>query len=299
MESSRDFRIGLLAGASTGIFWGVPFLAPQVLPGYSPVEIAFGRFFFFGLVGFVFFRRGLAILKALLPMERGQVFALSALGFWLYSSLLFWSISRTDGVISSLVLGLLPITIPLCSAGMRRRGLSFFGGLLLIASGLLVLVWGPGLLVSRDLPGVAGLFTCLAMWTAFAIWNSRFLALRPWLSRRDFSSLMGMMSLLCLLPIAGLELNAGRLTQRPGFAVYAGISAVLGVGSSWFANWLWNAACARLPAGISGTLLVFETLFGLLYTYLWQGRYPHGFELVSIFLCISGVWLAIRAQITS
>jgi drug/metabolite transporter (DMT)-like permease len=299
MKSSRDFRIGLLAGASTGIFWGVPFLAPQVLPAFTPVEIAFGRFFFFGLIGFAFFGRVIAILRAMRPMEWVQVFALSALGFWLYSSLLFWSISRTDGVISSLILGLLPVTIPLFSARSVHRGPGFFAGLLLIASGLLVLVWGPGLIVSRDPAGVAGLFLCLAMWTSFTIWNSRFLSSRPWLSRRDFSSLMGMTSLLCLLPLAALSLDARALVDRPGFAAFAGISAVLGFGSSWFANWLWNAASARLPSGISGTLLVFETIFGLLYTYLWQGRYPHGFELLSILLCISGVALAIRAQITS
>ena len=124
MEPNHDRRIGLLAGASTGIFWGVPFLAPQILPGFSPVEIAFGRFFFFGVMGLFFVRRGIALLRTLSVRERAQVFALSALGFWLYSSILFWAISMTNGVISSLVLGLLPVTIPLFTPGRRSGWIS-------------------------------------------------------------------------------------------------------------------------------------------------------------------------------
>jgi drug/metabolite transporter (DMT)-like permease len=303
MRPDRNFQIGILAGASTGIFWGVPFLAPQVLTGFSPVEIALGRFLFFGVMGFAFFRKASGILRDLSPREWMQVMGLSALGFWLYSSVLFWAIARTDGVIASLVLGLLPVTIPLFTPGKRSGGAAFHAGLLLIAAGLLVLVTGgsagSGLLASRDPAGVAALFLCLAMWTGFAIWNSRFLAQRPGLSRRDFSSLMGAVSLVCLLPIAIGSLDLHALPERPGLAAWVTLSVILGVGSSWFANWLWNIASARLPSSISGTLLVFETVFGLLYTFLYQGRWPRDFEVLSIALCLAGVALAIRAQITS
>lgn len=305
MNKDRDLRIGLLAGASTGIFWGVPFLAPQVLTGFAPFEIAFGRFLFFGLMGLIFFRRASAILRAFGPREWLQVLGLSAFGFWLYSGVLFWSIGRTDGVISSLVLGLLPVTIPLFTPGRRSGGTSFYAGLALIAAGLWVLVSGAGttpgtgFLTRRDPLGVAGLFLCLAMWTVFAIWNSAFLKRRPSVSRRDFSSLMGVISLLCLLPLVTGNLEVSTLPKREGAGAWLGFSFVLGVGSSWFANWLWNVASVRLPSSISGTLLVFETVFGLLYTFLYQGRWPHGFEVLSIVFCLVGVALAIRAQLTA
>lgn len=299
----RSLVLGLLAGASTGIFWGVPFLVPQVLPGYSPFEIAFGRFFFFGLMGVFFAKRAFAILRMLSPADRFRVFLLSASGFWLYSSILFWSIRRTDGIISSLVLGMLPVTIPLFTPGRKRAGAAFPLGLILIASGLILLVSGGGSipeirgLLSARLSGVLGLFVCLGMWTWFSISNSRFLQERNTISRRDFSSLMGLISLGCLLLVSAPALFTAEWAGRDSAWLYLAFSLVLGIGSSWFANWLWNVASVHLPSEISGTLLVFETIFGVLYTLIYQGRLPDVRESIAIALCLAGVLLAILAQI--
>jgi hypothetical protein len=53
----------------------------------------------------------------------------------------------------------------------------------------------------------------------------------------------------------------------------------------------------NLPSGIAGTLLVFETIFGVLYTLIHQKRLPGPGELVAILMCLSGVLLAITTQI--
>jgi drug/metabolite transporter (DMT)-like permease len=291
----------LFAGASTGVFWGVPFLAPQVLKGYSSFEIAFGRFFFFGVMGLFFFPRLIRMVRSLSRLELIQVFFLSAMGFWFYSSLLFWSIQETDGVISSLVLGLLPITIPLFTPGRKSGGFLFYGGLILIAAGLGTLLVYPHWNSIESLKpksglGVLGLFTCLLLWTAFAIANSKFLIKRPWISGRDFSSLMGLISMICLLPLFCFFKTDGGWSVRPDLGIYLLISAVLGLGSSWFANWLWNFAAQRIPSEVSGQLLVFETLFGLIYTFLFECRFPHGFEIIAMALSMGGVGLAIFAQ---
>lgn len=292
--------MGLFAGASTGVFWGVPFLVPQVLPGYSAGEIAFGRFFFFGLMGVVFVQKALEILKRLSPRERFQVFLLSACGFWLYSTILFWSIRRTNGILSSLILGMLPVTIPLFTPGRKGGGVGFYFGLLLIAGGL-ALLFAPGgnrgAVVAVE--GVIGLFVCLGMWTWFSIQNSRFLQARPHISRRDFSSLMGLISLVSLMGVLLPTLLKAQWAERESISLYLGFSAVLGVGSSWFANWLWNVASVNLPSEVSGTLLVFETIFGVLYTLIYQKRLPEAVELLAIVMCLVGVILAVVFQARS
>jgi len=292
--------LGLFAGASTGVFWGVPFLVPQVLPGYSAGEIAFGRFFFFGLMGVVFVQKALEILKRLSPRERFQVFLLSACGFWLYSTILFWSIRRTNGILSSLILGMLPVTIPLFTPGRKGGGVGFYFGLLLIAGGL-ALLFAPGgnrgAVVAVE--GVIGLFVCLGMWTWFSIQNSRFLQARPHISRRDFSSLMGLISLVSLMGVLLPTLLKAQWAERESISLYLGFSAVLGVGSSWFANWLWNVASVNLPSEVSGTLLVFETIFGVLYTLIYQKRLPEAVELLAIVMCLVGVILAVVFQARS
>ena len=302
LSQNQGIWIGLIAGASTGIFWGVPFLAPQVLTGFSSFEIAFGRFFFFGIMGLFFVRRLMRMIVSFSRLDLLKVFFLSAMGFWFYSSLLFWSIQETDGVISSLILGLLPITIPLFTPGRKSGGVLFYLGLVFIAVGLGVLVLYPRwssieMLKPKSGLGVMGLVVCLMLWTAFAIANSRFLRNRPWISGRDFSSLMGLISMMCLLPFVFFLKGAGEWGSRPGIRMYFVISGILGLGSSWFANWLWNFAAKRIPSEVSGQLLVFETVFGLLYTFWFEHRLPYGFEVVAMTLSLGGVAMAIFAQI--
>jgi hypothetical protein len=46
------------------------------------------------------------------------------------------------------------------------------------------------------------------------------------------------------------------------------------LGASVIGNGLWNAASRLLPLSLSGQLIVFETLFALLYGFLHDARWP-------------------------
>jgi drug/metabolite transporter (DMT)-like permease len=298
---SRKLSLGILAGGSTGIFWGLPFLIPQILKDVGSLEIAFGRFFFFGVISLFFLKKVWRIFTALSARERGMVFLLSATGFWFYSIVLFWSVHETDGVIGSLVLGLLPISIPLFTPDRQSSGLKFFGGLFFILSGLLNLFLYPVLRGLENIKtpsfwGVAGLFSCLAMWTGFAIFNSRFLQKRPQIDRRDFASVMGVTSLVSILPIFLWRVDSLALWHRPDFGTYFLASAALGIGASWLANWLWNICSFHCPSEIAGPLIVSETVFGLIYSFGFEHRWPHAYEVVSIALFLLGVFFAVTAQ---
>lgn len=294
---------GLLAGALTGVFWGLPFLAPQVLTHFGAVEIAFGRFFFFGLVSLFFFKRVFRIFLNLGLREWVSVLFLSASGFWFYSALLFWGIQRTDGILSSLVLGMLPVTIPLFSPGSVREKRKALPGISLIFLGLLLLFLVP--VLQRQvrseggfftLPGFAVLVLCLGLWTAYAIANGNFLKTHPQISGRDLSSVMGVVSLLAMLPWVASVSEPFTWWERPGFGMFVLVSLGLGAGSSWFANWLWNYCSTHVPASIAGTLLVFETLFGLIYSFGFERRWPLPHEGVAMVLCLAGVLWSVRSR---
>jgi drug/metabolite transporter (DMT)-like permease len=60
------------------------------------------------------------------------------------------------------------------------------------------------------------------------------------------------------------------------------------LGGSWLANALWYAAARRLPPTLSGQLIVFETLFALLYGFAWLQRWPRPLELASMLLLLGG-----------
>src|ERR1035437_3273043 len=125
-RTQKHLSLGILAGISTGLFWGIPFLVPQILTNYSSLEISFGRFFFFGVISLFFFRKVFEIIRKLSNRDRFILFLLSASGFWFYSTLLFWGVQATDGIISSLIIGLLPISIPLFTFGRKNSGPRFY-----------------------------------------------------------------------------------------------------------------------------------------------------------------------------
>ena len=41
---------GVAAGLAAGALWGLVFVAPRMLPGFSAVDVAAGRFVVYGLV---------------------------------------------------------------------------------------------------------------------------------------------------------------------------------------------------------------------------------------------------------
>ena len=58
----------------------------------------------------------------------------------------------------------------------------------------------------------------------------------------------------------------------------------------------WNVASQRLPTVILGPLIVFETLAGLLYTFLLRQQMPPLMTLSGIALLVIGVVIAVRAK---
>jgi drug/metabolite transporter (DMT)-like permease len=66
------------------------------------------------------------------------------------------------------------------------------------------------------------------------------------------------------------------------------------IGASWLGNGLWNAASKRLPLTLSGQLIVFETLFALLYAFIYDHRLPRPLEAAAIALLLAGVSWSVR-----
>lgn len=297
----KKVGLGILAGVSTGVFWGIPFLVPQMLGNYSSLEISFGRFFFFGVISLFFIRKVWSIIRNLNGRDRLMLFLLSASGFWFYSTILFWGVQATDGIISSLILGLLPISIPLFSPGRKNSGIKFFLGLLLLLTGIVNLFAYPVLnglkqVKEPSLMGIAALVGCLCLWTWFAINNTKFLQRNPQIDRKDFASVVGVVSMLSILPIFLSQVNLDEFVHRDSFNVYLISSMALGFGSSWLANWLWNICSFHCPSEISGPLIISETVFGLLYSFFFEQRLPHGYEAVSFMLFLVGVFVTVRSQ---
>ena len=61
-------------------------------------------------------------------------------------------------------------------------------------------------------------------------------------------------------------------------------------------NHLWNIASRRVPVTLSGQLILFETLFALLYGFIYKGQWPRMLEGAAIVLLTVGVMWSVRVH---
>jgi drug/metabolite transporter (DMT)-like permease len=200
----------------------------------------------------------------------------------------------------------LPVTVAL--AGNRWRvDRKLAPSLALIVAGIVAInvnLLRNGAVVAGEKPwlGVVFLVLSLALWTWYALANAKFLKANPSIPSQLWASLTGVFTLVfspALVvgltgPGATAEAFAG-LSASGSWGSYLLWSAAMGLGASWVALWFWNITAHTLPTVLSGQLLASETVFALLYGYLWEKRLPTALETVSMLLLIGGVLMAVRA----
>jgi drug/metabolite transporter (DMT)-like permease len=290
---------GITAGISSGIFWGLPFLVPSILDSFSTLEIVIGRFFFFGITSLIFLPSAYKLFTSLSLKDKFLIVALSATGFSLYSLCLFAAVKYTDGIISSLVVGTIPLIIVLVSKPKFNKLL--FAGLILILLGLFFLLIFPVLsnmmiIKSSNLIGLLLLLAAIFMWVWFAIYSTKFLHRNPKINTRNYTSLIGITNLILVSPAIFFIDGISVITHSPKLPSYLLWTAILGIGASWIANWLWAFCSKHCPSSISGILIVSETVFGLTYSFIFQQRLPRIHETTAIILLIIGVIFTVRSQ---
>ena len=309
-ETRRDHLMGLGCGVAAGALWGIIFVAPKMLPQFSPLALSAARYVLYGVLS----------LALALPMWRtlwrkttrrdwGALLLLSLPGNLLYYLCVAGGVQRAGVAPVSLIVGLLPVTVTLAGAAehgslpLRRLALPL---LMAVAGVVCIYLDAPAL--HADAGGSAyfiGLLMAagaLACWTVYAVCNARYLRKHPQFTSREWSLLTGIatgaLSLALAVP-AFLMPGMATASAQPASAwmLFWVINAGVALGASVLGNSLWNAASRKLPLTLSGQMIVFETVFALLYGFVYEGRLPHGLEVIAAVLLVSGVALAARRHV--
>ncbi|MBS7600145.1 MULTISPECIES: DMT family transporter [Pseudomonas] len=296
---------GVVYAGTAGAMWGLVLMVPQLLPEFSPVLLSCARFVLFGLVTLVLAIPMRKALKRLTLSDLWMIGRLALIGNLLYFICLVAAIQRLGVAPASLIVGVLPLTITLYgrhdSGGVALRQLLLPLGLILagmLCINLQTFALEPGA-VADKLAGVLYALGALACWTWYAVHNSRYLKQCGHFDSHQWSVLSGVMTgVFSLVLVAALALwqPAPLQVQAPPerwalFWLYSLGCAVFG---SWLAAVLWNAASKRMPLTLSGQLIVFETLFALLYAFIWRQSGPSLLEGAAIVLVIGGVCWSMR-----
>lgn len=292
---------GILAGLAAGALWGLVFVMPRMVQGFSSIDLASGRFVIYGLFsGLV-----MAVGRRPWPTPRQALAALglSVLGFTGYYTLIVFAIRDAGTEVPALMIGTIPLWVMFLGKPGHMRWSALAPGLLLTGAGLWLMVSAthpggePGPLDHEFWRGVALAAVSLASWTAFALLNVRWLRKHPEVAAADWANWLGLatgLGALALWAASGSPL--AEMAGRPDTVRYLLLSLATGLGSAWLATVLWNTASQRLSASLCGQLIVSETLFALLYSFLWDGRWPGPSQFLACVLFTLGILASIRAH---
>ncbi|KQV79900.1 multidrug DMT transporter permease [Massilia sp. Root351] len=316
----KTMGLGIACGVAAGALWGLVFLAPELARGHTPLQLSAGRYLAYGIAACALIAPSWRRLRAALGWRDWRALVwLSMLGNILYYLLLASAVQLGGVVTTSLVIGLLPVAVTVI--GSREQGAvplaRLAPSLLLSAAGTACIAWqalaAPHLAARTTASAAAaaaapaaggeaaiGLlcaFGALLSWTAYAVANKRTLAALGHISSHDWSLLTGVatgaLALLLAVPAFLLPHHgaAGAATGMgaAGWLRFIAIVTAVGLLCSIVGNALWNRASRILPLTMSGQLILFETLFALLYSFLWEARWPTGMECAAVALLCASV----------
>lgn len=296
---------GIACGVGAGALWGLVFLAPELARSFSPLELAIGRYLAYGLIaGALILPRWKMLIRQLTRRNWLTLFWLALAGNTLYYILLASAVQLSGIALTSLVIGFLPVAVTIIGSRdqgavpLRRLALSLF----FCAAGA-VCIGGQAMLQSASgaaMPQIIGLLCAvgaLMIWTSFAVGNSRALARLHHLSSHDWNLLIGVVTglqTLLLIPLAILLKSSEHSAED--WVQFTGVVVSIAVLASIAGNALWNRMSRLLPLTLVGQMILFETLFALIYGFLWEGRFPTMLETVAFILVSLSVISCVQAH---
>lgn len=300
---------GIIYVISACFFWGLIFVVPQMMEGYSSLEVAVSRYLFYGLfsVGLIGFCRKQE-LKQLNSSIWLRAFWFGLLANVLYYPCLVCSIRYATPVIATLIFGLSPIAISIFGNWKRRecRYEHLILPALCILIGLVLVNWRElhNSMIEGSLQdyllGITSGVIAVGLWTYYAVANADFLKRHPQISSLTWSTVVGIATLGWIAIILAYSIGKQGLDHTLRQYIISNSHSfvigglILGILSTWVGIYCWNKGSSRLPVSFAGQLTVFETIFGLLFVFILEGRYPSATEFSGAALMLSGVIMSIH-----
>jgi len=299
---------GIIFALAACFIWGMNYVIPQFLNGYSSIEIALWSYLFYGLFSLVIMMRERAKGFCRYP----RAIWIKALYFSLVSTLVYYislvlALRYSNPAITALIMGVSPIMIA-CYGGWKEKVMNlkaFIVPSILILIGIVII--NVPHLHDNESPSdhVLGLFFCcvaLVTWSWYVVANSDFLKHNPKVSSSDWSTLIGVSTLfwVAFLTIIMSLFFADKMplkkyvTFSTELVRFYGATLFLGLVCSWLAAFLWNRATYFLPVSLAGQLTIFETIFGMVFVYTLQFRLPPQTECIGIAFLLGAVAYGIR-----
>ena len=301
---------GIVCGLLAGAFWGAVFIVPVLLPDFSPLELMVGRYVCYGvLAAGLMLPRLLPLLRRLRRSDWLAMLRQALAGNVVYYLLLAYGVKLAGVAATSLIIGLLPLSVTIFGrkdhGALPLRQLAL--PLLMVALGIACINLdifshaggAGGASLAHKLAGVLCAIGALACWSWYALDNARFLKRHAHFSSVEWAMLYGLASGAIALIVGAVKMalqQASGADDAPArdWPRYWLVCLLLALGASVVGNYLWNLASRLVPVTLSGQLILSETLFALLYGFVYAQRMPRPLEWAAMLLLTAGVLWSVQ-----
>ncbi|KQO80978.1 DMT family transporter [Rhizobium sp. Leaf262] len=298
--------LGVFYGMLAGALWGGIFLAPKLIPdGFTPLQLSTARYLTYGVFALILI--GPKIRRVASRFGKAEWIALgwlSVIGNIVYYVLISTAVQLSGVAFTSIIIGFLPVAVTII--GSRDHGAvslkRLWPSLLFGAIGIFGVSWqslsqGQGGFDLTRIVGLACALGALASWTAFAVGNARWLTRLHDVSADEWNLMTGVVTgaLALLLAIPAFGFNAD-VHSGSDWLQFTSVAIGLGISASILGNALWNRMSRLLPLTMVGQMILFETLFALLYGFIWEQRGPTLIESAAIVAVVVSVLLCMQAH---
>lgn len=300
--------LGVFCGVAGCALWGLIYIIPLLLPSYDPISLAMSRFAVFGAASLVMiycFRRYLGQLTL---RDWLWAFCLSFFGNAVYYAFLTQGIRMAGVPTSGMLMALIPLNVALLSNragnGIVLPWKKLIPPLLLILLGLWVgnieefSMVRDCMSASDYWIGFTFSFISMLLWTWFPIKNGQWLIRHPKVPPVVWTTVQGASifpaTLLIFLVMSAERIEAGESLLGPTPGLFIFLLLVAGIACGWGGMALWNLMSARLPVALSGQMIVFETIFSVIYTLIYRKQAPDWTLVLGLIILLVGVSLSLK-----
>lgn len=302
--------LGVLYGILGCSLWGFIYIVPLLLPEYSPATLAMARFSVYGagsLVLCYYCRKSLALLSV---SDWIKAFCLGFFGNAVYYIFLSEGIRLAGVPTSGMLMALIPLNVALFTnrPGAETTVVVPWKKLALPLAMILAGLWIGNIDEFSEIAaatssstywlGFLFSFTAMALWTWFPIRNGQWLLKHSQVSPLAWTTAQGASmlpaTLICYFVVNYQEILGGGNLLGPEPVKFGLLMLGAGLACGWGGMALWNLMSARLPVALGGQMIVFETIFSVIYSLIHKQQAPGWTLVLGLFLLLSGVLLSLN-----
>lgn len=276
--------------------WSLSLIAPELV-GVGAIGVVAARYLGGGIPSAVLLRRGVGHGERI---EWRRAFTYAATGQIGYYIVALIAVSLAGAPMVMGIVGMTPVLMAMADrrvAGQPIRPLALplagsVSGLLLLGSRQIAAPpeSSSALAVAA---GVTLAIVGMGAWIWYGIDNARHLRAHPELTSARWASATSVASMIMATPAIFIVATS---TPAAGLPPLLLVALFIGVGGSWLAVIAFGQGSRHLPPGLSGQLLVTETLLSLGVVAAIRGIVPDGLTLLAVAILLSSVLVAVRSH---